>query len=250
MYFILSKVLLFLITPLFWIFALLVLTIIVKNTKRKKRLLIISVILLYIASCPLFLTLFSRLWDVKKYPEGNNRHYSCAIVLGGFSSPDKNGKGYFNWAADRFIQGIRLLATGKVNHLLITGGSGNLVQGTFRESDWVKGQLQQLKVPDSSFFIEDRSRNTIENAIFSKTVLQKAHLQPPYLLVTSVFHMRRALMIFKKQGYDVDAYPCNFINDDSAISFADLIPDSGTLLGWNIYLKEAIGYIVDYYKKS
>jgi uncharacterized SAM-binding protein YcdF (DUF218 family) len=250
MYFILSKALLFLLSPILWVFTLLIITVVAKNVKRKKHFLISALILLYLIACPLLLTVVSRLWNTKPYPAGNKRHYSCAIVLGGFSSYDKNGNGYFNSSADRFIQGMRLLLTGKAAHLLITGGNGNLNPGSFREGDWTRSQLLQLKVPDSSILIENQSRNTIENAEFSKMVLQKTHLPPPYLLITSDFHMRRALMIFKKQGYNVDAYPCNFTDGGEPVSLGDLIPDSGTIAGWSTYLKEFVGYMVDCFKKS
>jgi uncharacterized SAM-binding protein YcdF (DUF218 family) len=246
MYFILSKVLLLLIFPFTWIFVLLVYAVITKNTRRKYRLLIATAVLLYLFSCPLLLNWLAGAWD---YPASNNqKHYSCAIILGGFSSVDNNGNGYFNSSADRFIQGMKLLTDGKAGHLLISGGNGNLIPGKFREADWVKTQLQELKYPDSSILIEDRSRNTIENAQFSKPILQKAKLQPPYLLVTSAFHMRRAYMIFKKQGYNVDADPCNFTNG-GGFSIDALIPDAGVLAGWNTYLKEVVGYVVDSFKK-
>lgn len=250
MYFILSKILLLLIFPFTWIFVLLVYAIITKKTRLKYRLLIATVVLLYVFSCPFLLNWFSAAWDYRANSNNDQKHYSCAIILGGFSSVDNNGNGYFNSSADRIIQGMKLLTSGKAGHLLVSGGNGNLLPGKFKEGDWVKTQLLQLKYPDSSILVEDHSRNTIENASFSKPILQKAHLQPPYLLVTSAFHMRRAFMIFKKQGYDVDAWPCNFTNSGGGFSVDGLIPDAGVLAGWNTYLKEVVGYIVDSFKKS
>jgi uncharacterized SAM-binding protein YcdF (DUF218 family) len=247
MYFILSKVLLFLLYPMVWIFVLFLTALIAKDRKRKQRLLLTAVVLLYLFSIPLFINAFANAWSVPRYNVKNKRVYSCAIILGGFSSPDANGNGYFNSSADRFIQGIKLLSTGKVKHLLVTGGSGSLIQKQFREGTWVKTQLDELKYPDSSILIESNSRNTIENAVFSKPILQKAHLQPPYLLVTSDFHMRRAQMIFKKQEYDFDTYPCNFSGAEAHINISDLVPDAGSFGGWNTYLKELVGYVVDYF---
>jgi uncharacterized SAM-binding protein YcdF (DUF218 family) len=249
MYFILSKVLLFILSPYLWVCALLLLTFFAKNTKRKRKLFITTLIVMYLFSCPLLLTLMAKAWGVSNSLQKVNKTYSCVIVLGGFTSYDEKENGYFNGAADRFIQGILLLKTGKAKHLLITGGNGNLIQGTFREGDWVKAQLKNLDYPDSSILIENQSRNTIENAVFSKKVLQKAHLQPPYLLVTSNFHMRRALMIFRKAGYNVDPYPCNFGSEAGGLSFNDLIPSGGTLDGWTLYFKEMVGYVVDGWKK-
>lgn len=249
MYFILSKVLLFILSPFLWVCALLLCTFFAKDAKRKKRLFITSLVVLYLFSCPLLLNMVARAWGISTALPKVTRNYSCVIVLGGFSSYDSNENGYFNSAADRFIQGILLLSTGKAKHLLVTGGNGSLIQGHFREGDFVKGRLKDLNYPDSSILIESQSRNTIENAVFSKPVLQHAHLQPPYLLVTSNFHMRRALMIFRKAGYNVDPYPCNFGSELNKPSFNDLIPDAGVYNGWITYFKEMVGYVVDDWKK-
>lgn len=249
MYFILSKVLLFLIYPLVWIVVLLIIGFITKNKKHKKRIFIATAVLFYIMTNSFLFNHFARMWDIPPYPPNNTRTYSCGIVLGGFVTEDKDGNGHFNSSADRFIQGIRLLSIGKISHLLITGGSGSLIQGKFREGDWVRTQLKEFKYPDSSIFIESNSRNTIENATLSKPIIQKAGLKPPYLLITSAFHMRRAMMIFKKEGYNVDAYPCDYIAGTAPASFSDLIPDIGYLQVWTSYLKEVVGYAIDYYKK-
>lgn len=247
MYFILSKILLFLIFPLSWVFILLLISLVTKNQKRKRRALIAAIILLFLFSNPFLFNQFARLWDIPAYQLKKGEVYNCAIVLGGFSGADDKEQGRFNPSADRFIQGIKLLTTGKVSHLLVTGGSGNLIPGKFREGAWVKTQLKEFKFPDSTMLIESNSRNTIENARFSNTILKQSHLKGPYLLITSAFHMRRALMIFKKQGINVIPYSCNFIEDDK-ISFDDFfIPDANKLAYWNIYIKEVIGYITNYF---
>lgn len=191
----------------------------------------------------------ARAWGTSDSLVKVTKTYSCVIVLGGFTSYDKNDNGFFNGAADRFIQGALLLSSGKAKHLLVTGGNGSLVQGHFREGTWVKQRLKEFNYPDSAILAESNSRNTIENALFSKPVLQRAGLHGPYLLVTSDFHMRRALMIFRKAGYDVDPYPCNFNVETSMISFGDLVPDGGAFDGWTLYLKEMVGYVVDDLKK-
>src|ERR1700744_4074695 len=190
MFFILSKLLLIFIFPFFWITVFIIAALVIKNPKRKRRCFIIAVVLLLIFSNPFLFNRVARNWDIRSAPLKNTT-YSSAIVLGGFTSVDGNNNGYFNGSADRFIQGLRLLETGKTSHILISGGNGLLIPGAFRESDWVRSQLLQLKVPDSCIVVENRSRNTLENAAFSKDILMKKHLQPPYLLVTSAFHMRR-----------------------------------------------------------
>ena len=247
MYFILSKVLLFLIYPVIWVFILLFISLAVCDRRRKQWLLATTIILLYIFSAPLFINWVAGAWSVAPSVK-KSKVYSCAIVLGGFSSEGKNGLGHFNISADRFIQGIKAIRAGLATHILITSGSADLLPGSFREATWVKTQLDSLKIPDSCILIESKSRNTIENAQLSKVMLQKAGLKPPYLLITSDFHMRRAAMIFRKQGYDVDLYPANYMDGNGAFSYADLIPDGNAISGWNLYIKEMVGYVVDKWK--
>lgn len=248
MFFVLSKLLVFLIYPFSWILIFLIGALIIKRPVLKRRFFITSVILLLIFSNPFLFNQFARHWDIRPVPLKDSGSYSCAIVLGGFSSVNDNGNGIFNTSADRFIQGLKLIATGKVSHILITGGNGHLLSNKFRESEWVKTQLLQLKVPDSCILIENKSRNTLENAAFSKPILQENHLLPPYILVTSAFHMRRSLNIFKKNNIDVIPYPCNYMSEGGNALISEFIPDAGVFSGWNIYIKELIGTIVNYFK--
>lgn len=246
MFFVLSKLLLIFIFPLTWILTLLIIAIITKNQKLKRRLLILSAALLLFFSTPFFLDQFAKLWDIPAVPLKNTEPYSCAIVLGGFSGEDGNGNGFFNDKADRFIQALKLFTTGTVSHILVSSGNGTLLHDKFAEADWVKTQLQQFKIPDSAVLIENRSRNTIENAAFSKSILKANHLQPQYILVTSAFHMRRALGICKKTGLDVIPYPCNYLAGQRNTAPDSFVPDSETFFKWTLYIKEVVGVIVNY----
>jgi uncharacterized SAM-binding protein YcdF (DUF218 family) len=231
-----------------WFLVFFILALILKRPHLKRRFLIISVALLLIFSNHFLFNQFAGHWNIKPVPLKNSGQYSCAIVLGGFAGEGINGHGSFNGYADRFIQGLKLLNTGKVSHILISSGNGSLMPGKFREADWVKTQLELLNVPDSCILIEDRSRNTLENAAFSKSVLQENHLAPPYILVTSAFHMRRSLAVFKKEKIDVVPYPCNYFAGSKKISVLDFIPDAEVFGGWELYIKELIGTIVNYFK--
>jgi len=246
MFFVFSKLLIVFIYPVTWIAAFLIAALIVKNGKLKRRLTVIGTVLLLIFSNPFLLNRFARLWDVPTALLRNTKPYSCAIVLGGFTSEDNNGNGFFNGSSDRFIEGVKLLNTGKVSHILISSGNGNLFHDNFREADWVKTQLTLFKVPDSCILIENRSRNTLENAAFSKVVLSSRRLQPPYVLVTSAYHMRRSLDIFKKIGMNVIPYSCDYIAGGGGISLGEFIPSADALGAWNTYIKQVVGTMVNH----
>lgn len=249
MYFILSKILLFLLFPLNWVIVFLLIAIITRRPKLKRKCFVTAVALLLIFSNPFLLYLFAKNWDVNTTPLGKENVYSAVIVLGGFSGEDKNGNGFFNGSADRFIQALELKEQNKAEHILISSGNGNLQASNFKEAVWVKGELKKFNFPDSTTLIEQESRNTFENAAFSKKLLEQKHLPPPYLLVTSAWHMRRAEYIFKKEGLDIVPCPSGPITGNQKFAWSDYImPEAYVLDGWKTYLKELVGLTVAHLK--
>jgi len=229
--------------PFLWAFGMLVYAILTRKPKRRRNLLMAAVALLYLFGNPLLFNWYARAWDINPN-ETKSRTYSAAILLGGFISQDENGKGFFNESKDRYIQATQLLANHTVSHLLMTGGNGSLHPDGFSEGAFVQGELRKMNFPDSTILIEGKSRNTFENASFSHKILTKAGLKPPYLLVTSGFHMRRALLVFKKERLEVIPYPCDYKTYKGPLSLYDLLPATETYGYWNLYIKEFIGYMV------
>ncbi|TSD64640.1 YdcF family protein [Inquilinus sp. KBS0705] len=247
MVFILSKLFTLLLHPLTWVVVLLIFAVKTKNQKRKNRLLLVATITLFVFSNPLLADSFARLWDIGKY-KPDNKQYSAVILLGGFVSEDEEGKGYFNWAADRYIQATKLVMNKKAQKILFTGGNADINPDGFTEAAFVKTELKKLNFADSTVIMETRSRNTLENAAYSKPLLQKAGLKPPYLLVTSAFHMRRAALIFKKAGISAISYPSNYMYGKQEVTLMSIVPSAEALLTWNLYLKEIVGYLVAWIK--
>jgi uncharacterized SAM-binding protein YcdF (DUF218 family) len=249
MYFIFSKILLFLTWPISWIVAFVLIALFARKPKLKRRAFIISAVLLLVFTNRGIFELVVKAWDVNSGKLDKNKTYSTAIVLGGFSGEDKHGKGYFNDCSDRILEALRLKASGQVSHILVTGGSGSLNPDGFSEGEFVRGVLKEMKYPDSAILIEPKSRNTIENAAFTKELLQRSGMKPPYILVTSAYHMRRSQYIFQKTGLDVIPYSCNYVAGIGRLSFFDyILPDAGTLNLWGLYIKEMIGLVVTHLK--
>lgn len=248
MFFVFSKILIYFLNPLLWIVAGFLLALTISSPRVRRNAFWTSLILLILLSNPFLLNQYAKRWDIQSTVIDNKLVYSCAIVLGGFSSEDERGEGFFNGSADRFIQALKLKTTGKVSHLLVTGGNSKIIPGKFRESLWVKGQLNLFNIPDSSILIESSSRNTLENALFSKKELESKHLNPPYLLITSGFHMRRSLYTFQKAGVHVLPYSSNYIAGKSKITIDEFVPQAEVLSKWGVYLKELIGFGIYYVK--
>jgi uncharacterized SAM-binding protein YcdF (DUF218 family) len=249
MFFILSKILVVLLSPTLWILILFITGLSTKKPKLRKYAFRVSLVLFIVFSNGFLFNQFAKMWDVPAASLPASKTYSCAIVLGGFGSEDAERNGYFNLAADRFIQAIKLKMSGKASHLLISGGNGQLFPTGFRESDWVLRELRDIKLADSSVLIENRSRNSYENALYSKQLLESENLKPPYLLITSAYHMRRAMYTYKKLGVEIVPFPCNYFAGRGATTFSDFIPRAMVLSGWEIYIKEVVGYAVYFFKK-
>lgn len=249
MFFLFSKLLLYFIYPLTWVLILLMLRLIVRSQRAKKRLLVASLIIFILFSNAWVLNQFAKVWDYKpaKLPAGS--HYSCVIILGGFSVSSPEDSGYFNVLADRFIQAASLYKQGIADHILMTGGSGSVMKENFREADWANKQFLKLGIPQSDILLENKSRNTLENGAFTKNLLDSLHLKPPYLLVTSAFHMRRSVWVFQKEGVPVVPYPSNYMAGVGKFSLMDVLPQAMPLDVWTLYIKEVIGCAA-YYIKS
>lgn len=236
-----SAVLSWVLSPFNWLIVLLLLAWMVKKRSLRRIALILAACIFIIFGNQWLFNWYVKRWQPEPVAINPALQYSCGIVAGGFASPDEHANGYFNSSADRFIQAVKLYKAGEIKHLLISGGNGKTNEKSFQEAAWVKGELLAFGVPDSVIFIEDKSNNTKENAINSKMILDSLHLRPPYLLITSAFHMPRAALMFRKAGVAVDPFPCNYTAGRGKSTTSDLIPWPSNLLNWDLYLKEAVG---------
>jgi uncharacterized SAM-binding protein YcdF (DUF218 family) len=238
------------ISPLNWAIALLLVSLLSKRPKRKKRMLIIAFIVIFVFSNKLLLELYSRVWNIEPVPLEKGKVYSAAIVLGGFTSEGPDGKGFFNEHADRLIEAITLKSTGKVAYIMVSGGNTYAGPGdSFTESGYVRQFLHQLSFPDSVILTEGQSTNTATNAEYTKRVLDAKHLKPPYILITSAFHMRRAMYIFKKNGIAVIPYSCDYMGLNDQLSWRHCFTfNAGILHDWDYYIKEFFGLLAAHIK--
>lgn len=239
----LSVVLSILLSPFNWIVLLLLLAYFFKKKRLEKFCHLFAITIFIVFGNHWLLNVYAHSWQLKPVSINSLPVYSCGIIPGGFASPSENGDGYFNSSADRFIQAVKLYRSGKIKHLLISGGNGKPDNKNFHEAAWVKTQLVQFGVPDSVILVEDHSDNTQDNAVNSKHLLDSMHLLPPYLLITSAFHLPRASLVFKKNGLAIDSFPCNYMEGMDSFSLGDLLPRPPVLLDWGRYLKETVGYL-------
>lgn len=229
-------------SPFNWIIFLLVAAWLLKKQALRNTCKVLAATLFVVFGNQWLLDVYARSWQPQPVALPPSAGYSCGIIAGGFASPDLNANGYFNSSSDRFIQAVKLYQQGIIKNIIVSGGNGKQEEKGFQEGSWVKGELVSVGIPATDIFVEDRSGNTAENALNTKHILDSLHLPPPYVLITSAFHMPRASLIFKKQGLKIIPFPCNYTTGLGGFSAPDLLPRPSVLLGWDAYLKETLGY--------
>ena len=244
MFFILSKVLYFLLVPFWWIVILLVWMYFSKSPLRRKRLRIAAILITVVFTNPFLFYLMVMGWQTPpiSLPSGSN--YEAGIVLGGIAGYDKNQRGHFGGNADRFIQTANLYHRGIIKKIIITGGTGSLSQDEPAESIFLRSEFMNNGIHDSDIVVESRSRNTYENAVYTKKITDSMRTRPPFVLITSGFHMKRAAAVFNKTGFQFIPYPCDYKVTPTKFSIDALIPNVSLLNDWSYMLKEVVGLYV------
>jgi len=247
MFFVISKILDFLLEPLLWIIALLIFSLLSKNLKRKRKSLIAAIVLLLVFSNSFLLDEAMRAWEMPATKISDTPEtYDAGIVLSGMVMYDNSlDRIQFNRRNDRLMQAVTLYKKGKIKKIFFSGGSGSLVYTYLKESEMVKKFLVEIGIPSEDIIIENKSNNTRENALFTKEVLEKEMPHGKFLLFTSAFHMRRAVACFEKVGIEVTPYSTDrYSGPRKYYPNHLLMPHSGTLFDWNSLLHEIIGYTV------
>lgn len=217
-----------------------------KNQGSKRKLGITMILLLLLFTNPYIIHKTILAWQAPRKELKTNEQYNTGVLLAGFVGFQyKTSIGYYGAASDRLIQTIRLYKLGHIKKIIITGGSGNPLRQEYKEADFVKEQLIQMGIPANDIISENKSRNTYENAVYTKNILDSLKMNQPVLLITSAMHMKRSQMVFQKAGISSVAYPCNFnaIANPQNI-FAAIVPSYKSFEGWDLFLKEAIGLLV------
>ena len=94
--------------------------------------------------------------------------------------------------------------------MVFTGGAGGiLATGELPEADTAARVLEALGVAKERITLEDRARDTYENAVFTKRLIDPSPSQR-WLLITSAWHMPRAIGCFRKAGFVVEPWPVDY----------------------------------------
>ena len=194
-----------------------------------------------------------------KYPEAES--FPCCdaiVVMGGGVGGNTNlyGRAILHAGADRAYFAALLWKAGKAP-LIIPSGEG------VYSGDRV--MMLDLGVPESAIIVENKAANTEQNACYVKQVIERCFStkmsaskngelsgkcvmdgkQTRILLVTSAWHMKRSVLMFRKYAPEIEVVPapCDFeCAPDRPWSIRDLLPDPESFARNSIYIHEWIGY--------
>jgi uncharacterized SAM-binding protein YcdF (DUF218 family) len=134
------------------------------------------------------------------------------VVLGGAITPDVSAARNdiaLNEAAERVTATVALARRYPEARIVYSGGSGALIFREGSEAVIAVRAFESLGIPPERIIAEEQSRNTVENAVFS-LLLAMPRPGERWLLVTSGYHMPRAMGIFRQASFPVEAYPVDW----------------------------------------
>ena len=229
--------------------------------KKNKLAIYLSVFLIWIFSIEIVSNKLARIieYPYEKTTLTSAPEADAIVVLSGNLSFLKNNEIEFvDWKdPDRVFAGINLFKKGKAKSLIFTGGFNPFFNNEINEGIVYKDLALNFGIPQKFIKITPNVINTQQEAIEIASLLRnKLNLKDPnIILVTSVYHMKRAEYLFEKQGLKVYPFPVDFtsIRTTSRNTFLDpylWYPNASNLSKSSKFIREILGriyYRINYY---
>ncbi len=203
-----------------------------------------SLFALYILSLPLvavFLASTQQSYPALNSTQLQQSNAQAIIVLGGGTrppAPEYDNKIVIHQRVfDRLRYTVRLAKKTKLPVLITAGKVFDHIK--LAEAEIIRETL----IKDFQFkanWLEDKSRNTAENAHYSYALLNKEKIYR-IILVTQAMHMARAVEQFRNVGFQVTPAPTAFISYPSQITILSFIPSASALEISSMALHEFLG---------
>ncbi|MDO7852424.1 YdcF family protein [Hymenobacter convexus] len=247
MFFILSKVLDLVLLPTVWLLALLLAALLARQPRRQRQWLMGAAALTLLATNPALTNEALLAWELPTVPlAALPARADAAVLLTGITQVDKSphDRAYLGSGADRLTNALWLYRAGRVRRIIVSGGSGAVLQKAHTEASDLATLLRLAGVPNSAIILEDSSRNTRENALYTKRLLARYPGTDTLILVTSAFHERRALACFRKVGLQPIAFPAGYRSADRSWSPGYwAVPNPSALENLSVLIHEVSGWL-------
>ncbi len=229
---------------------LIIIVILIGLIKNKKKLIYISIGLLYIISTPIFSNNFFKLVEGSEYrkPISYIDSAEAIVVLSGMLQINEVGDNtYVEWGdPDRFFGGIALFKAGKAQKLVFTGGKMPWDKTKKTEGEVLNEFAISSGIPSEKIFVTKDVENTADEAVAVKELISP---NKRIILVTSAYHMYRAKRLFENQGFEVIPFKVDYkIGRKKELVIMDFLPDADDLKITELGVKEIIGRIFYFLK--
>ncbi|EBW1603766.1 YdcF family protein, partial [Salmonella enterica subsp. enterica serovar Kottbus] len=147
-----------------------------------------------------------------------------------------------NSAGDRIVETAILARRYPDSRIVVTGGGGTMINEGEADGATAPRLLEALGVERARMVLEDQSRDTYENAVFTHKLVEPKPGET-WLLVTSAFHMPRSVLLFRKAGFEVVPWPADYRStgeDGPGLTGHNIIH---TMQTTGVALKEWIGLV-------
>lgn len=146
------------------------------------------------------------------------QHVDGAVVLGGVldnGASIASGKAVFNGAAGRFTSMLRLMKSYPNATIIFSGGPGSPKYPHFMEADYIKQAIDDIGLDSKKVVFDNKARNTSENVSFSQPYFSRTNGEN-WLIVTSGYHLPRAMQLFNRAGEITDTHFYPYASDSSS----------------------------------
>lgn len=254
MFFALSKILDILLSPMGWVLVLLALAIPWRRPRRRSRWRrhrvfgALALLVLYVFSMGAVSNrLFYRLEHQVESTNIPTQVYDAVVLLGGMGderSEEETGQLSFDDNVERLIATHRVLADGHARVAILSGAASDPSLREHSEARMLAKQLVLWGISPSRLIIEEQARNTHENALYSKELAIKNGFAK-VLIITSAFHMARAVECFGAVGMPVDTLIVDYRTHVRSDAFpAAFIPRASNFDTSAGYFRESFGLLV------
>ncbi len=247
MYVYLSKILPIFVMPLSIVFVLALVAFLLRKNKRGTSAVFLglAIVVLWVSSMPIVAYKLGHNMESHFPPVAieNVKAGGCVIVLGGAlgAAVAPRITVELSDAVDRVYKTAQLYKAGKAPLVIVTGGNQPWSESGTAEAELIRDLLMEWGVPKDVIFMEGSSRNTRENAMYTKSIIDTTNCKSP-LLVTSAAHMPRAVAAFMSVGVRVTPISTDIrVTDKKSLSVMDFIPDSKALALTSEAIREWVG---------
>ena len=250
MFFILSKITSFLFKPLSWVLLILLLSLLPRFASKRRKMAMMVLAIFYFTGHSVLINELCLLWEPEPYTCSDTSQVvpsaKVCVILGGYSGFDhaRNRVG-FTEASERLFYPMQNILNHRIDTVILSGGSASIVMKKYYESTHIAQYLKDYGVNPNRIFIDAKSRNTFENAVEIKKILDSLKITEPVLLVTSAFHMPRSKGCYYKAGVKYIAYPVHYMGNATRDYNLEawLIPSTGAMEKFQTLLREVVGMI-------